>query len=238
MIPVLLILIPLLAGLVTFFVKNERSVRAWSLFASLITLAVSLIGLAFVKDANYLAAQYEWMGSLNSSFSVKLDGLGQVLCLLNAVAFPIVFIATWNSSYSKANNFFALMLLMQAGMMGVFLAMDALLFYFFWELALIPAYFLCSQWGGPKRIQVTFKFFIYTFVGSLLMLTGILYIYFHGKQNSFDITAFYHAGLSNTEQNWVFWLFFLAFAIKMPIFPFHTWQPDTYEQSPTAVRWR
>jgi NADH-quinone oxidoreductase subunit M len=235
MIPVLLIVVPLLAGLIAFFLKNERSVRSWALFSSLITLAVSLIGLIVLKDAKYLAAQYEWMGSLNSSFSVRLDGLGQVLCLLNAVAFPAIFIATWKSNYPKANNFFALMLLMQAGMMGVFLAMDALLFYFFWELALIPAYFLCSQWGGPRRIQVTFKFFIYTFLGSLLMLIGILYIYFHTKDRSFDISSFYNNGLSPKEQNWVFWLLFIAFAVKMPIFPFHTWQPDTYEQSPTAT---
>jgi NADH-quinone oxidoreductase subunit M len=124
---------------------------------------------------------------------------------------------------------------MQAGMMGVFLAMDALLFYFFWELALIPAYFLCSQWGGPKRIQVTFKFFIYTFLGSLLMLVGLLYIYFHTKDTSFDIASFYKAALTSKEQNWLFWLLFIAFAIKMPIFPFHTWQPDTYEQAPTAT---
>src|SRR5262249_23286466 len=154
---------------------------------------------------------------------------GQVLCLLNAVAFPLIFISTWKSQYQKANNFFALMLLMQTGMMGVFLAMDALLFYFSWELALIPAYFLCSQWGGPRRIQATFKFFVYTFVGSLLMLIGILYVYFHTDGPSFDITAFYKAALSNKEQAWLFWLFFIAFAIKMPIFPFHTWQPDTYE---------
>ncbi len=235
MIAVLLIVVPLIAGLVSFFIKDNRSVRSWALFSSLATLAVSLIGLCVLKDSKYLAAQYEWMGSLNSSFSVKLDGLGQVLCLLNAVAFPAIIIATWKSDYPKPNRFFALMLLMQAGMMGVFLAMDALVFYFFWELALIPAYFLCSQWGGPKRIQVTFKFFIYTFVGSLLMLVGILYIYFHTPEKSFDISSFYHNSLNNKEQDWIFWLLFIAFAIKMPIFPFHTWQPDTYEQSPTAV---
>lgn len=235
MIPVLLIVIPLLTGLAAFFMKNERTVRSWALLSSLLTLAVSLTGLALVKDAKYLAAQYEWMGALNSSFSVKLDGLGQVLCLLNAVSFPVIFIATWRTTYSRAGSFFAWMLLMQAGMMGVFLAMDALLFYFFWELALVPAYFLCSQWGGPRRIQVTFKFFIYTFVGSLLMLVGILYIYSHTAEHSFDISAFYHAALSNQDQNWLFWLLFIAFAIKMPIFPFHTWQPDTYEQSSTAT---
>ena len=235
MVSVLLIVIPLLAGLVAFFLKNEKSVKGWALLSSLITLAVSLLGLTVLKDAKYLTQQYEWMSSVNSSFSVKLDGLGQVLCLLNAVAFPAVFIVTWNSKYPKANNFFALMLLMQAGMMGVFLAMDALLFYFFWELALIPAYFLCSQWGGPRRIQVTFKFFIYTFLGSLLMLIGLLYIYFHTTERSFSIDSFYTATLSPRQQDWLFWLLFVAFAIKMPIFPFHTWQPDTYEQSPTAV---
>jgi NADH-quinone oxidoreductase subunit M len=235
MIAVLLIVIPLLTGLIAFFMKNERSVRSWALFSSLVTLVVSLLGLTLLKDPNYLAYRTEWMGSVNSSFSVRLDGLGQVLCLLNAVAFPLIFIATWRSNYTNAHNFFALMLLTQAGMMGVFLAMDALLFYFFWELALIPAYFLCSQWGGPRRIQVTFKFFIYTFVGSLLMLVGILYIYFHTRENSFDISAFYHATLSKKEQDLAFWLLFIAFAVKMPVFPFHTWQPDTYEQSNTAT---
>ena len=235
MVPVLLILIPLLTGLIAFFLKDERSVRAWALLSACVTLGVSLVGLIFLTDPKYFAQQYEWMGSLNSSFSVKLDGLGQVVCLLNAVAFPLIFLSTWKSSYAKANNFFALMLLMQAGMMGVFVSMDALLFYFFWELALIPAYFLCSQWGGPRRIQVTFKFFIYTFIGSLLMLVGILYIYFHTPDRSFDISSFYKAALSPRQQDWLFWLLFIAFAVKMPIFPFHTWQPDTYEQSSTAV---
>jgi NADH-quinone oxidoreductase subunit M len=235
MIAVLLILVPLLSGFTAFFLKNERSVRSWALFSSLATLVVSILGVAVLKDPKYLAYQTEWMGSLNSSFSVKLDGMGQLLCLLNAVAFPVIFVATWRSNYKNANNFFALMLLTQAGMMGVFLAMDALLFYFFWELALVPAYFLCSQWGGERRIQVTFKFFIYTFVGSLLMLVGILYIYFHTKDTSFDIASFYKADLTGKEQNWLFWLLFIAFAIKMPIFPFHTWQPDTYEQAPTAT---
>jgi NADH-quinone oxidoreductase subunit M len=129
------------------------------------------------------------------------------------------------------------MLLSQAGLMGVFVATDALLFYFFWELALIPVYFLASQWGGEKRIQATFKFFVYTFTGSLLMLVGIIYLYFQTKDHSFSINSFYalHSKIPIAIQNWLFWLFFIAFAIKMPVFPFHTWQPDTYEQAPTAV---
>ena len=235
MVPVLLILIPLLAGLASFFLKNDKSVRSWALFSAFATLAISILGLTILKEDKYLQYHGEWMQALGSSFSVKLDGMGQLLCLLNAVAYPLVILSTWNSSYKKSNNFFALMLLAQAGMMGVFLAMDALLFYFSWELALIPMYFLCSQWGGEKRIQVTFKFFIYTFIGSLLMLIGILYVYAHTKDHSFDISSFYSATLSNKEQNFLFWLFFIAFAVKMPIFPFHTWQPDTYEQAPTAT---
>ena len=235
MIPVLLIFIPLLAGLIAFFVKNEKAVRWWTLFSSIITLAVSVLGLTYFKNTEHLSHQFPWLSNLGSSFSVKLDGMGQVLCLLTAVSFPVIFIATWNSVYKKTHNFFGLMLLSQAGLMGVFVAMDALVFYFFWELALIPVYFLCSQWGGERRIAVTFKFFIYTFVGSVLMLIGILYLYSQTPNHSFDINAFYKLQLTAKTQNWVFWLFFIAFAVKMPIFPFHTWQPDTYEQSPTAV---
>ena len=121
------------------------------------------------------------------------------------------------------------MLLMQTGLMGVFLSMDALLFYFFWELALIPAYFLCSQWGGEKRIAVTFKFFIYTFTGSILMLVALIYIYLQTPSHSFDIASFYNTPLNNSSASWVFWLMFIAFGIKMPVWPLHTWQPDTYE---------
>lgn len=235
MIPVLLIVVPLVTGLISFFIKNEKAVRSWSLLSSLVTLIVSLLGLTSLKSAANLSFQADWLTTIGSSFSVKLDGMGQILCLLTAVSFPMIFAATWNASYKKAKNFFALMLLTQAGLMGVFLAMDALLFYFFWELALIPVYFLCSQWGGEKRITVTFKFFIYTFIGSLLMLIGILYVWYQTPLHSFDISQFYYVKLANNDQNWLFWLFFVAFAIKMPIFPFHTWQPDTYEQSPTAT---
>jgi len=235
MIAVLLIAVPLFTGLAAFFFRNEKAVRSWALFSSLLTLAASLSGLTLFKDAGHLSYQSEWMQGVGSSFSVKLDGMGQLLCLLTAVAYPVILLATWNSFYKNANRFFALLLLTQAGLMGVFLAMDALLFYFFWELALIPVYFLCSQWGGEKRIAITFKFFVYTFLGSVLMLIGILYVYTNTPDHSFSIASFYKADISYDTQNWVFWLFFIAFAIKMPIFPFHTWQPDTYEQSPTAV---
>ena len=236
MVPVLLIGIPLLAGLIGFSLKDVAA-KSWSLFASLLVLGVSLTGIALTKDSKMLSFNEPWMGSLNSHFAIGLDGTGQILCLLTALAFPIIFISTWKEEYKKSNNFFGLMLLSQTGLMGVFLAQDALLFYFFWELALIPVYFLASQWGGEKRIAATFKFFIYTFLGSLMMLIGIIYIYFHTQDHSFAIASFYkaHTQITNETQSWLFWFIFVAFAVKMPIFPFHTWQPDTYEQSPTAV---
>ena len=235
MIPVLLIVVPLLSGLIAFFIKNEKGVKLWSLFSAIITLVISLVGLSYFEDKTFLQADVEWMPLIGSRFSVGLDGMGQVLCLLTAISFPIIFIATYHSTYKKAHNFYALMLLSQAGLIGVFVAADALLFYFFWELALIPAYFLCSQWGGERRIAVTFKFFIYTFIGSLLMLVAIIYLYSRTPDQSFALRSFYNLKLPNEEQGWIFWLFFIALAIKMPIFPFHTWQPDTYEQSPTAT---
>ena len=234
MIAVLLILVPLIGGLVLFAVKNEGSAKGLALFISIATLVVSLLGLTVMKTAGNLNCDVSWLPMLNSRFHIGLDGMGQLLCLLTAISFPIIFVSTWNNTYKDANRFYALMLLSQAGLMGVFLAMDALLFYFFWELALIPVYFLSSIWGGEKRIAATFKFFVYTFVGSLVMLVGLIYIYFQAQQ-SFDMQAWYHLKINPATQNWLFWLLFAAFAIKMPIWPFHTWQPDAYEQSPTAV---
>ena len=236
MIVLLLFLVPLIGGLLSFFIKDEKGIRTWSLVVSLVTLVVAILGTRYITSADALQFSGAWMGALNSSFSLQLDGLSKILCLLTAIAYPVIFVSTWRTTYTKPNNFFALMLLTQAGLMGVFTSMDALLFYFFWELALIPVYFLCSGWGGERRIQVTFKFFIYTFTGSVLMLIGLLYLYFLTPDRSFSIKSFYAlAGDRTWNQTLVFWLLLAAFAVKMPIFPFHTWQPDTYEQSPNAV---
>jgi NADH-quinone oxidoreductase subunit M len=241
--PELLLWFPLLAGLITFFLKDQKSVKAWSLFASLITLAISIISLQYANNDKYFTynnVSYEWMKYIGSNFSVGMDGMGHMLTFLTAFSYPLIFAATYKTEYKNPNAFYGLMLLSQCGLMGVFVSLDALVFYFFWELALIPVYFLCSRWGGPNRIQATWKFFIYTFTGSLLMLVGIIYIYLHTprfgvSEHSFSINAFYKVALGLKQEYWLFWLFFIAFAIKMPIFPFHTWQPDTYEQSPAAV---
>ncbi|KAF0235811.1 MAG: NADH-quinone oxidoreductase subunit, partial [Chitinophagaceae bacterium] len=220
MIALLLILTPLVAGLLVFFLKQGSAAKNLALVSSIAILALALVAVFAPVSPVYDAS---WLTNLGSRFTLKMDGMGKMLCLLTAIAYPLVFAAVYKNEYKNPAAFFGLMLLTQAGLMGVFLAADALLFYFFWELALIPVYFLCSIWGGEKRIAVTFKFFVYTFIGSLLMLVGILYVYFHTADQSFAMESFYKVNLSTHQQSYIFWLFFVAFAIKMPIFPFHTW---------------
>lgn len=241
--PELLTWFPLVAGLVAFMIREEKKVKAWALTASLITLGISVASLVYADNAKYFYlnnVSYYWLKYMGSNLTLGIDGMGHLLTALTAIAFPLIFIATGKTTYKNAGAFYGLMLLTQSGLMGVFTAMDVLIFYFFWELAVIPAYFLCSRWGGERRIQATFKFFVYTFAGSLLMLVGIMYVYMHTyptpfAEHSFAMNAFYSAALTAKEQSWLFWLFFVAFAIKMPVFPFHTWQPDTYEQAPAAT---
>lgn len=249
--PELLIWSPLFAGLLCFIFKSHKNSKALALGSSIITLIISSVSLVYANDKylSGLADNYVWMKYLGASFNIGLDGMGHLLTFLTAFAFPLIFVATYNKEYKNASSFYGLMLLSQAGLMGVFMAMDALVFYFFWELALIPVYFLSSIWGGERRIQATFKFFVYTFAGSLLMLVGIIYLYLltpatADADHSFALDVFRKLtlpgadgtiALTNSMQNWLFWLFFIAFAIKMPVFPFHTWQPDAYEQSPTSV---
>lgn len=241
--PELLIWFPLIAGLVAFVIRKEKAVKNWAILASLITLGISVVSLMYADNSKHFYlnnVSYFWLQNLGSYFNIGLDGMGHMLTALTALAFPLIFIATYKTGYKNTNVFYGLMLLTQSGLMGVFTAMDLLVFYFFWELAVIPAYFLCSRWGGEKRIQATFKFFVYTFTGSLLMLVGIIYLYMHTagtalSDHSFSMSAIYSVILSPAEKSWIFWLFFVAFAIKMPVFPFHTWQPDTYEQAPTST---
>jgi NADH-quinone oxidoreductase subunit M len=225
------LLIPILTAIVLLFIKKDTLASQTAIAASLATLALAV----FASFNKVEAFDMAWLPSLNSRFTLEVDGLAKILILLTAISLSAILIATTNNQYKQKNTFLSLLLFTQAGLMGVFLAGDALLFYFFWELALIPVYFLCSIWGGEKRIAITFKFFIYTFLGSLFMLIGILFLNAHTAEHSFSIQAFINANLTGGQKVTAFALFFIAFAIKMPIFPLHTWQPDTYEQSPTAV---
>ena len=223
--------IPILAAMLLLFIKNNKIANLVAILFSGFTLLVSMLMFSFQMVDFDIA----WLPSLNTRFILHADGLSKILILLTAISFPAIFIATAHNEYKNRNIFLSLLLFTQAGLMGVFLAGDGLLFYFFWEFTLLPIYFLCSIWGGEKRIAITFKFFIYTFLGSLFMLAGILFLNEHTADHSFLIASFIHANLTNHQQITAFALFFIAFAIKMPLFPFHTWQPDAYEQSPTAV---
>jgi NADH-quinone oxidoreductase subunit M len=223
--------IPFIAAIILLFVKQNEKANYIAIASSGMTLALAL-NIAFNGAANFDAS---WIPSINARFVLTADGLSKILLLLTGISFPAIFMATSKNDIKNRAQFLSLMLFTQTGLLGVFLAGDALLFYFFWELALIPVYFLCSIWGGEKRIAVTFKFFIYTFLGSLFMLIGIILVYTHTADQSFAIQSFKEASLSAGQQLTAFALFFTAFAIKMPIFPLHTWQPDAYEQSPTAV---
>jgi NADH-quinone oxidoreductase subunit M len=223
--------IPFIAAIILLFVKHNEKANYIAIASSGITLALAL-NIAFNGAANF---DLSWIPSINARFVLTADGLSKILLLLTGISFLAIFIATSKNDIKNRAQFLSLMLFTQTGLLGVFLAGDALLFYFFWELALIPVYFLCSIWGGEKRIAVTFKFFIYTFLGSLFMLIGIILVYTHTADQSFAIQSFKQASLTTGQQLTAFALFFTAFAIKMPIFPLHTWQPDAYEQSPTAV---
>lgn len=235
MILILLILIPFLFGAIAFALKDGGA-KAMGLLSSIITLGIA----AYLSADTHTPVTYstEWIPQLGSHFSLLADGMSAMLSLLTAIVMLVVIISQWNKEVANPGSFYGLLLLSQAGLMGVFLASDGLVFYFFWELALIPVYFLCSQWGGERRIAVTLKFFIYTFVGSLMMLAGLIFLSSQrGGPDAFSMQELMRTGASLPAgtQQWVFCLIFVAFAIKMPIFPLHTWQPDTYEQSPTPV---
>jgi NADH-quinone oxidoreductase subunit M len=147
---------------------------------------------------------------------------------------PLIVLASFTHDYKSPNAFYALILFMQSGLLLVFTALDGFLFYIGWEAALIPIYFICAMWGGKDRIKVNMKFFVYTIAGSLFMLLGIIYLYLQNPAKNFDINAFYALNLDSNQQGWLFWAFFVAFAIKMPVFPFHTWQPNTYTEAPAT----
>jgi len=233
---VFLILLPLVASITLSLVKGEQ-VKKLALVFSLAELGIALFAWSKFNPAD-ARAQFlydtDWVHSLGIHFAVGMDGISMLLVLLTVVLVPLIILSSFRNEFKKPNALYALILFMQAGLIGVFTSLDAFLFYVSWEAALIPIYFICAIWGGEDRIRVTFKFFVYTIFGSLFMLLGIIYLYFMTADHSFSILSFYQVTLTPTTQSWLFWCFFLAFAIKMPIFPFHTWQPDTYTTAPTA----
>ena len=166
-------------------------------------------------------------------YSVGADGISMAMILLTTVLTPLIILSSFNRQIDQPRLFFPLILLMQSALIGVFVATDGFLFYIFWELALIPIYLICLNWGGADRQRITLKFFIYTLFGSLLMLVALIWLSGQTTGHSFSIDSMYALKTEASNQTWIFWALFIAFAIKMPVFPFHTWQPDTYTDAPT-----
>ncbi len=231
----ILLLFPLFAALILLLIKGEN-VKSIALFFALAELVVAGIMVSgFHADASsQFIINYPWIADWGIHFKAGVDGISLVMVILTTLLVPLIILSTFKHQYTNAPTFYALILFMQTGLLLVFTAMDAFLFYVGWEVALIPIYFICALWGGENRIKVTIKFFIYTFAGSLFMLLGIIYLYLQTPEKTFDIQAFYNLNFDPYHQGWVFWAFFIAFGIKMPIFPFHTWQPDTYTTAPTG----
>lgn len=236
MLTAFLIFWPLIAAL-AIFAFRPRDAKIPAFIASVVELVASLIvAFQFINnDIIQFSLNLPWITSIGINFSVGMDGISLLLVLLTTVLVPFIILSSSNTVSEKPHSFYGLILMMQMALVGVFTALDGFLFYLFWEMALIPIYFICLMWGGNGRGRITLKFFIYTLAGSLFMLAGLVYLYFLTTgTHSFDIQALYQAGrsLPPAEQGILFWAFFIAFAIKMPVFPFHTWQPDTYTVAP------
>lgn len=232
-----LLLLPLVGSGLVFAWKSNSS----KYLALGIALVQMLLTFYILSDFDFTPTvdsvlqheiNYPWSQFMKSSLHFGIDGMSMLLLLLTNILVPIIILSSFNESVNYRNTFYGLILLMQFGLIGVFTSLDGLLFYIFWEVTLIPIWFIAGLWGQEnKRFEFTTKFFVYTFVGSLFMLAGLIYVYNHSA--SFALTDLYNAQLNETQQTVVFWFIFFAFAVKLPVFPFHTWQPDTYTYSPT-----
>ena len=229
------ILIILLIGAFATYFSGDKLASKVALLFSLAALGCSIVLLNNYNAGENISLINSWINQPKISFALNGDGLGLAMVLLTAALTPIIIFSSFGNEYKNAKGFYALILFMAFAMVGTFLAADGLLYYIFWELALIPIYFIALIWGNgdaEERRKAVVKFFIYTLAGSLFMLTAFIYLY--QKAGSFLIEDLYKVNLSACEQFWIFLAFFLAYAIKIPIIPFHTWQANVYQKAPTV----
>ena len=241
----LLLLIPLLGGLILLFIPKgkESVIRISGLAISSAAFIVSFIlYLQFdpsTADFQFLH-HFKWIEKLNIAYFVGIDGISLLLVLLTTFLTPLTLVSSWTSIKKNVKEFTFFMLMLEVGMLGVFVSLDLFLFYIFWEAMLIPMYFIIGIWGGEQRIYAAVKFFIYTMFGSLLMLVAIIWlaVYASGPLGYFttNLLELYNVGpeVASNIQNWMFLAFTFSFAIKVPLFPLHTWLPDAHVQAPTA----
>jgi NADH-quinone oxidoreductase subunit M len=236
-----IIFLPSLGAGLAFLIASEELVKRMALITSALTFLISLIPF-FMFDSSTADMQfferYDWIPALGISYEVGVDGISLLLIVLTTFLTPLTLLASWDSIHTRTREFMICMLFLESGMVGVFAAVDLFLFYVFWEATLIPMYFLVGIWGGPQRIYAAIKFILYTMAGSLLMLVAILALYFLHRQATgeatFNLFQLLQLDLPLSTQRWLFLAFFLAFAIKVPLFPFHTWLPDAHVEAPTA----
>ncbi len=242
-------LFPLIGVLLLLFMPSgKKNLLRWTaLAASLATFGLSIWMLTLFRQAEaadagalHLTISLPWIqvAGWNITYAMGVDGLSILLVLLTTFLTAISILSTWTAVEERVKDFMLFFLLLEVGMLGVFMAQDLFLFYIFWEFTLVPMYFLIGLWGGPRRVYAAVKFFIYTMVGSVLMLVAILVLYFnHGACTgiyTFDLLELYRLQFPYAMQLWLFLAFGLAFAIKVPMFPFHTWLPDAHTEAPTV----
>jgi len=235
----LAIWLPILGGVAVLFTGSDARAplaRALSLIVAVATFVVTI--LLFTGFSPHTAAMqyvelHDWIPAFNIHYHLGVDGISLLLVLLTSFTTILVVIAGWQVIQEKVAQYLAAFLIMEGVMIGVFAALDAILFYVFWEAMLIPMFVIIGMWGGSNRVYATIKFFLYTLLGSVLMLVAFVYLYLKAGK-SFDIHSFYALKLSLTEQVLIFFAFFAAFAVKVPMWPVHTWLPDAHVEAPTG----
>lgn len=230
-----ILLIILLVGALATYLAGDKLASKVALFFSLSALGFSIVLLNHFNAGENISVINQWISQHNISFALLADGLSLAMVLLTVVLTSLIVFSSFGNEYKNAKSFYALVLFMSFAMIGTFLASDGLLYYVFWELSLIPIYFIALLWGNgdaEDRKTAVVKFFIYTLAGSLFMLVGFVYLY--QKAGSLLLEDLYKLNLSQTEQLWIFLAFFLAYAIKIPLIPFHTWQAKVYQKAPTV----
>ncbi|MBK9759991.1 MAG: NADH-quinone oxidoreductase subunit M [Flavobacteriales bacterium] len=230
MILIALLLIPFLTGTLLLVARPAHSLVI--ALISAIACAVIVVGLWLMPGSEVVTLEHSWIPQWGLNFKLGYDGIGLLMLLLTAVIFPFIIAAGAKETYENPAVVNALLLFTQSALFGVFMSQNAFLFYIFYELSLLPLFFLLLFWGGANRRAITMRFFIYTLFGGLALLFGIAYCVVQEPSHSADFTALHALHLPYDVQVWLFWALFLAFAVKLPIFPFHSWQPDTYTMAP------
>jgi NADH-quinone oxidoreductase subunit M len=235
----LLIWLPVVGGLITL-TSGDRDSTGARRIALAFSIATLLLCIPLYTNFSTTTAdmQFEervvWIEAFNIFYHMGVDGISMPLIILTAFITPLVVIAGWKVIQVRASQYMAAFLIMEGLMIGVFSALDAMLFYVFWEAMLIPMFLIIGVWGGPNRIYATIKFFLYTFLGSVLMLVALIYMHYQSDTGSFAILDFHSLKLGMTEQKLIFLAFLLAFAVKVPMWPVHTWLPDAHVEAPTG----